>query len=321
MPQPSNAGTSSDPANAITNSNQYQFNPLPQASPNESLFANYLPSTLTRPSHVDNFLDRPQPEQQRHSSNHLLQQLQQDEENWGRFLSQFLGDETMNQARQSSSDNSTHNQNHAVNAPVPSMTRTTVTQQQIALLPMGQRHDPERNEGTAQNFHSAEQSSNPSTSNSRHVHTGFDNDTRPLTHREIANNELHPSPYIQMFRPTSVSHNNGNIDVLPLLSRMEDNRRRQQPLPDADTSVGSMNIASAQGHAQALSRDSVEVNRFQFMNDYREIQAHIAMMNNDTDRHIHTLATGGHTSETAIEITEEEDGIDDDDDDDVIILS
>ena len=61
----------------------------------------------------------------------------------------------------------------------------------------------------------------------------------------------------------------------------------------------------------------IEANRRQFMNEYREIQAQIALMNNDTgtERHTPTLATsiGGRTSDTAIEITEEGDCVDDHD--------
>ena len=61
----------------------------------------------------------------------------------------------------------------------------------------------------------------------------------------------------------------------------------------------------------------IEANRRQFMDEYREIQARIAMMGHDTDRHTPTTL-GGHTSETAIEITEEEDGMDEDD---VVLLT
>ena len=88
------------------------------------------------------------------------------------------------------------------------------------------------------------------------------------------------------------------------------------------------NVPPEQQQAQApWSFETIAAYRRHFMDGYFESQAQMALMDNDNTDDDGRRSTqqplvatnGGHTVETAIEITEEEDGIDDDDD--VIVLT
>lgn len=334
LPQSSNIGTNtnSTTGNATANSSQFHFHPAPQPSPNQSLFANFLPTTMTHPMQVDTTGSTtasssvPRSEQpQHHSPNRSLHV----EENWGPFFLQVLGGGGENGTAQSPADSSNSNstgnhQNYPVNAPSQPMPRTMVAHHQITLLPMGQRLEHgqdavnDRYNQYLENIASSRTVNN--VGNSSNNNNSSSNDTTSRRENNSNIERQHASYFLEMYPFTSAAHNNSNTNQSSLLSRLESDRRQQRQ----QVAVG-MNDIPPERQAQPLSFESMAARRRFLMDDYFEIQAHLSMMGNDNDvdgrRTQPVMATnGGHTVETAIEITEEEDD-DMDDDDDVIVLT
>jgi hypothetical protein len=315
--QSQNTGTSTNPADIATTNNQSRFNPAPQLSPNESLFANFLPTTMNHPIQAGNVYvpSRSQPPPPQPSNDR--RRMRPGEENWGPFFLRLFGNSSGQQrnatSQQSSSDSNTDHSTDIQNqGAVQSMNLPRAMQNPITLSAMGQRNDVVQD---TVNNPFTENSTSPLLNSPRNgTGTGSNNNHSGARTSHHLDSAIFPS--------ISVNHNNGSTIASPSLSTNDHNHRRQlaqlqhQRQQEMDAVFGRTSVP--------LSPE-IQANRRQFMDEYREIQDRLGRMNDPTNRSTsthHTTATtnsGGHTSETAIEITEDDD--DDDGIDDVIVVT